>query len=98
MNEKSKKYRMPKAKPESIVVKPKSVTDLPDIELYFEALKEDGILNKLAKKKELTPSKLKEFPVSQICDITNCDKARLEPGDLLIFADSGKFTVNTGGI
>ena len=93
-----KKYTPPKPTPKNVVIKPKSITDLPDIELYFEALKEDGILNKLAKKKELTPTKLKKFPVSQICEITNCESTRLEPGDLLVYADSGKFTVNTGGI
>ncbi|MFB5645372.1 MAG: hypothetical protein ACE5R3_02100 [Nitrosopumilaceae archaeon] len=79
---------------ELIVLRSKKVEKMADIENYIQYLAKEDYLKKLSKQKELSTKKIKQLPVSKICDIKILDKARpLRSGDVLIYPNTGEYSI-----
>ena len=82
-----------------IIVRTRDFKLLPDVEHYIQHLKDDGVLEKLARQNKLTAEELKKLPLGRMCDIFEENVGRnMESGDIVIFSDTGEFEVYTGGI
>lgn len=81
-----------------IVVRTRDFKLTPDVEHYVQSLLNKGTLEKLSKEGNLNADTIRNMPLGGMCDIfvENVGKS-LEPGDVIIFRDTGTFEIFAGG-
>lgn len=82
---------------EKIIIRTRDFKMGPDVELYVQSMKKNGILENLSKEKNLNAETLRNTPLEKMCDIFDEKVGKsLQSGDLIIFGETGNFEIYAG--
>lgn len=84
-------------KDNQIVVRARDFELGPDVEMYIQNMKKNGILEKLSNEGNLNAETLKNTNLGKMCDVFVEEMGKtLKSGDILIFGDDATFDIFGG--